>query len=91
LSKILKRAMQLHDLRVGWRGKNIFKGALNTSRSRAINHEIKNIKRKRGQQSTKDELVLLFPSQKRLGRARIEGNRGGRNHTRQITQRGAWS
>jgi len=34
---------------------------------------------------------LLFPSQKRLGRARIEGSRGGRNRTGQIMQRGAWS
>jgi hypothetical protein len=55
------------------------------------NNKMENINRERGHHNTKDELVLLFPSQKRLGRARIEGSRGSINRTGQIMQRGAWS
>jgi hypothetical protein len=73
--------MQLHDPRVGWGGKSKFKGAPNTGRGWTINHEMKNFNRKRGQQSTKDKLVLLFPSQERLAGFRIEGSRDSRSCT----------
>jgi len=52
---------------------------------------MKNSNRKRGQQSTKDKLVLLFPSQERLAGSRIEGSRDCRSCTGKIMRRGAWS
>jgi len=52
---------------------------------------MKNFNRKRGQQSTKDKLVLLFPSQERLTGSRIEGSRDSRSCTGKIVRRGAWS
>jgi len=36
----------------------------------------------------RDELILLFPSQKHWGRARIDARRGNKNSTGQIMRRG---
>jgi hypothetical protein len=52
--------MQLHNLRIGWRSKDVFECAPNISRSWTINHKIKDIRGKKREKNTKNELILLF-------------------------------
>ena len=63
--KVLKGAMELHDARIRWRCKRFLKRAPKKMQGRTIYHEMQHIHKERGEQSTKNKLILLLPTKKK--------------------------